>query len=134
MLKPVEGNTKDALQNVCVDKNFLNRISVAWKPISRINSQEYIKIKRFVHSKRNYQQRKHIAHKMVGRSGSALPANVQNLPRTVKFKHTQNIKPKLSINLLGNEMNRRFSKDENKIGKKEFLKRFHIHSHQGNAI
>lgn len=25
MLKPVEGNTKNALQNVCIDKNFLNR-------------------------------------------------------------------------------------------------------------
>lgn len=71
---------------------------------------------------------------MVGKFGSALSADVQNLPRTVKFKHTQKIKPKLSINPLGTEMNRIFSKDENKIGKKEFLKRFHIHSHQGNAI
>lgn len=25
MPKPVEGNTKNALQNVCIDKNFLNR-------------------------------------------------------------------------------------------------------------
>lgn len=25
MLKPVEGSTKNALQNICVDKNFLNR-------------------------------------------------------------------------------------------------------------
>lgn len=75
-----------------------------------------------MHSKINYKQRKHIAHKMVGKSGSNLLANVQNLPRTVKFKHTQKIKPKLSIDPLGNEIHRRFSKDENKIGKKEFLK------------
>lgn len=57
---------------------------------------------------------------MVGKSWFAMSVNMQNLPRTVKIKHTHTTKPKLSVNILGNETNKRVCKDETRTASENF--------------